>query len=274
MAFDPSKIKTGAEHEPRKIILYGAPKLGKSTLAGSTQDALLIPTEDRVSHIACNKTDVVTSYDEVMEIFDYLLSGKHSYRRVIIDTIDEFEPLLHKQICKKHGWASLVEDSNKETNFQKGLKYHAVEGWRKFLSNCDILRRDAKMDIIFVAHAMTQKVNPPDHDAYDRWAMKVDQNAVPLLEGWADIVGFYDKEVFVNKSDKQPMKTGKVISTSKRMLYLDGVSAAMISCNSYGMSNFEVPYEACSEVMEWLLTGGKKNVEADAQAGESKKKTK
>lgn len=275
MAFDPSKIKTGAEHEPRKVILYGSPKLGKSTLAGSTRDALMIPTEDRVSHIDCAKTDVVSSYDDVMEVFNYLLDGKHSYKRVILDTVDEFEPLLHQKICKKNGWSSLVEDSNKETNFQKGLKYHAVEGWRKFLANCDMLRREAGMDIIFVAHAMTQKVNPPDHDAYDRWAMKVDPNAVPILEGWADIIGFYDKEIFVNKTEKQPMKTGKVISTSKRMLYLDGTSAAMVNCNSYGMANFEVPFEACSDVMEWLLTGGKKNSEGVVEApATTEKKTK
>ena len=257
MAFDPLSIKKGAVREPRKVIIYGPPKLGKSTLCASAKDALLIPTEDRVSHIDCEKTDVVTSYTEILEIFSFLLGKKHKFKRVIIDTLDEFEPLLHRAICEKNNWKSLVEDSNKEVNFQKGMMYHAVEGWRKFLANCDALRRDASMDIILVAHAQTLKFNPPDHDAYDKWAMKVDKHAVPILEGWADIVGFYDKEIYVDKNAKTPQKTGKVISTEQRILHLSGKNAAMVSCNSYGMADFPVPFEQCAEAMDWLLTGPK-----------------
>ncbi len=255
MAFNPNSIKKGVEREPRKIVLYGPPKLGKSTLASSAKNALMVPTEDRVSHIDVNKTDLATSYDEILEIFDYLLHEKHTYERIIIDTLDEFEPLLHQAICDKNNWKSLVEDANKEVNFQKGLMYHAVEGWRKFLANCDTLRRNAMMDVILVAHAQTIKVNPPNHDSYDKWAMKIDKNAIPILEGWADIVGFYDKEIMVTKETKSTKSIGKVVSTKKRILHLSGDSAAMVACNSYGFSDIEVPEESCSDVMEWLLTG-------------------
>ena len=255
MAFDPNSIKRGAVREPRKVILYGPPKLGKSTMAGSTRQSLMIPTEDRVSHIPCDKTDVVTSYDEILSVFDYLLNGQHAYKRVILDTLDEFEPLLHQAICAKNGWNSLVEDKNKETNFNKGMQVHAVNGWRKFLHNCDKLRMDAGMDIIFVAHAQTIKVNPPDHDPYDKWAMKVDKHAVPILEAWADIVGFYDRQVWVDKKDEKA-KTGKVISKGTRILHLAGDSAAMVACNSYGFANIEgIKEEDCPDFMEWLLTG-------------------
>lgn len=255
MAFNPNSIKKGTVREPRKVILYGPPKLGKSTMAGSTKNSLMIPTEDRVSHIPCDKVDVVTSYNEILSIFDYLLEGNHNYKRVIIDTLDEFEPLLHKAICDKNNWTSLVEDKNKEVNFQKGLMYHAVDGWRKFLHNCDKLRIEAGMDIIFVAHAQAIKVNPPDHDAYDKWAMKVDKHAVPILEGWADIIGFYDRQVWVDKKDDKA-KTGKVISKGTRVLHLAGDSAAMVACNSYGFANIEgIKEEDCADFMEWLLTG-------------------
>jgi hypothetical protein len=259
MAFDPKTIKTGIEKKARKLIVYGPPKLGKSTFVGSAKNALMIPTENRVDHIQCAKTDVITSYQELLDIFDYLLNNeKHTYKRIILDTLDEFEPLLHKAICEKHGWDSLVEDKNKEVNFSKGLKYHAVVGWRKFLNNCDAMR-DAGFDIIFVAHSQIIKINPPDKETYDKYAMKVDPNALPIIEGWADIIGFYDQELFINKQGDGFNKRGKAISTDKRILHLQGNSAAMSACNSYGFGDAEiVDLQHCPEIMEWLLTETKK----------------
>jgi hypothetical protein len=255
MAFDPSSIKKGAKKEPRKVVIYGPPKTGKSTLCSAAPHSLMIPTEDRIAHIQADKTEVVSSYDDVLSVFDYLLNGQHTYKRVVIDTLDELEPLLHKAICAKNGWKSLVEDSNKETNFQKGLMYHATDGWRKFLHNCDKLRMEAGLDVILVAHAQTLKINPPDHDSYDKWAMKIDKWAIPIVEGWSDLIGFYDREMWISKTDKQPAKTGKVISSGERILHLSGDSAAMVSCNSYGFSDIKVPEDQCADIMEWLLTG-------------------
>ena len=105
--------------------------------AASAPDAILIPTEDRVKHIDCAKTDVVTRFEEIMEIFEYLIQGS-PYRTVIIDTLDWMEPMLHDYICRKKGYKSLMDDSNKEVNYGRGLKYHAVEGWKMLLQNCDM----------------------------------------------------------------------------------------------------------------------------------------
>lgn len=254
MAFKLSDVKRGIEQEPRKIVIYGPPKLGKSTLAGSTKNALMIPTEDRVSHIDCDKTPVLESYNEILEIFNTLLNEKHTYKRVIIDTLDWFEPLLHQYVCEKNEFKSITDESNKETNFYKGLKYHAVIGWRNFLANCDVLRENG-FDIIFVAHSRIESSNLPDSDAYDKYVMKIDKNAVSVVEEWADVIAFYDKEIFVTKSDEKSInKKGKAIGKNKRILHLSGTNPAMISGNSYGLSDATVTLEHCEDIMEWLLT--------------------
>ena len=257
MPFDPKLIKKGVTHKARKIIIYGPPKSGKSTLVGSTKNCLMIPTENRIDHIQADKTDTITSYQEMLDIFDFLLQNptKHSYKRIVIDTLDEWEPLLHKAICEKNGWESLVEDKNKEVNFAKGLKFHAVQAWRKFLNNCDVMR-DNGFDIIMVAHSQIIKVNPPDKEVYDKYAMKIDVNALPILEGWADIVGFYSPEIFVKK-EKITDKKGKVIASKNRKLHLENDSAAFFCCNSYGLVDVDVPLENCVDIMEWLLTNEK-----------------
>jgi hypothetical protein len=123
------------------------------------------------------------------------------YQSVIFDTLDWMEPLLHDYICRKKGFKSLIDDFNKETAFSRGLKYHAVEGWKMFLHNCDLLREQAGMNIILVAHSAIEKVNPPDSDGYDKYSLKLDKNAVPLVEEWADVIAFYNREIIVKKED-------------------------------------------------------------------------
>ena len=68
MSFDPRSIRKGIEAAPRKVVIHGNPKIGKSSLAAAAPDAILIPTEDRVKHIDCAKTDVVTRFEENINV--------------------------------------------------------------------------------------------------------------------------------------------------------------------------------------------------------------
>lgn len=256
MAFSMSDIHKGIKKMPRKVIIYGPPKMGKSTLAGSTKNALMIPTEDRVAHIDCDKTPVIKEFSEIFEIFDFLLEGKHNYKRLIIDSLDWLEPLLHKYLCDKNGYKTLSDDSNKETNYGKGLKYVAVGGWKTVLHNCDVLR-DAGMDVIIVAHDTVITVTPPDMDNYDKAVMKIDKNALSVIEEWADIIAYYSKEIFTTEQKAGAKSQKKAVTSNKRILHLSGESPAMINGNSFGLPNAEVDIDCCSDIMEWMLTENK-----------------
>lgn len=263
MAFSMSDIQKGVKKMARKIVIYGPPKLGKSTLAGSTEKALMIPTEDRVAHIKCDKTPVVTSLKEITEIFNFLLKkeNKHGYKRIIIDTLDWLEPLIHQAIVedlKSSGKKveSITDDHTKETAFQKGLKYLAVNKWKDFLANCDALRA-AGFDIILVAHSQTITINPPNSDPYDKYVMKIDKHSLAVIEEWADTIAFYDKKVFLKTDSSGINKKNKATQGSERTMYLSGNNPAMINGNSFGLEDIVdggITLANCSAIMEWLLT--------------------
>lgn len=254
MAFDPRSIRQGRQTAPRKIVIYGAPKMGKSSLAASAPDCLLIPTEDRVKHIDCAKTDVVRSFDEIMDVFEYLMQGS-PYKSVIIDSLDWMEPMLHSYICKKKGFKSLFDDHDKDVNYGKGLKVHATEGWKMFLQNCDILREQQNMSIILVAHSSIEKISPPDGDAFDRYTMKIDKNAVAVVEEWADVIGFYQREIAIKKEDQGfGQKKGKALNIDgNRILNMQSTSPAWIAGNSFNLPDCIVTLEDAPEIMRFIL---------------------
>jgi len=256
MSFDPRSIRRGVELAPRKVVIYGPPKIGKSTFVASAPNALLVPTEDRVKHIDCAKTEVVESFAEIMSVFEFLRKETHPYKSVIIDTLDWMEPMVHQYICDKRGFQSLHNDKDANVNYGRGMKIHAVDGWKIFLQNCDILREESNINIILVAHSMTEKISPPDTEAYDRYTMKLDKNAVALVEEWADVIGFYNREVIVKKEDAGfNKKVGKALNVeSARTLSLQATSPSWISGNSFGLGDFNLsdPNDA-KEAMEVLL---------------------
>jgi len=256
MPFDPRSIRRGIEAAPRKVVVYGPPKMGKSTLVSASPDSLLIPTEDRVKHIDCAKTEVVSSFAEIMSIFEYLKAGNSPYRTVIIDTLDWMEPMIHAYVCKQKGFTKgLIDDADKNVNFGRGLKYHAVEGWKIFLQNCDVLREEANMNIVLVAHSMVEKVSPPDLDSYDRYTMKLDKNAVAVVEEWADIIGFYNREIVIKKEDTGfGKKSGKALNVDGvRVLNVQASAPSWISGNSFDLPDFIVTVEDCPEIMRMIL---------------------
>ena len=233
-------------------MIYGPVKVGKSTLVGATNDALMIPTEDRVDHIDCHKGPIPERLEDVYDTIKHLANDKkHGYKRLIIDTIDWLEPLVHDYVCRANNFPSITDDGNKETSFQKGLKYHAVAGWRKLFEGLDFLRENG-IDIILVAHATAVKINPPNGDPYDKSVMKIDKQSLSIMEEWTDMIGYYEREIFVTTEKGQ--KSGKVVPSNKRILHLSGSSAAFISGNSFGFSDMEVDLSRAGETMEYLLT--------------------
>jgi hypothetical protein len=254
MGFDPREIRKGVQTAPRKVIIYGDAKIGKSTLAGASPGCLLIPTEDRVAHIDCDKTNVVTSYQEILDIFKYLETGS-PYKTLVIDSLDWLEGMIHDYVCKKKGFSSLTDNKDANVNYGRGLKYYAVEAWRDFLYNLDVLRETQKMSIVLVAHSAIEKVSPPDSDSYDRYTLKLDKNAVAVLTEWTDIIAYYSRDIIVKKEDKGfGQKVGKALNIdSKRLINMESTNPAWISGNSFGLGTCEVDISDIKEVMSYIL---------------------
>lgn len=214
--FDLKSITKTRRLEAPKILLAGEPKIGKSTFAASAPGAIGILTEDGLSGIDAQAFPLCKSLDDVYTAIGTLLSEKHQFESVFLDSLDWLEPLVQAHVCKQNGWKDI-----EAPGFGKGYVAAAAE-WKTLLDGLEALRRERGMAIILISHVKQQRIESPTSEGYDAWVLKLHSKAGALVEEWADIVGFAAHRIAIKKTDAGfGNKESKAVKTGERMLYLE-----------------------------------------------------
>ena len=142
MALSLSNLVRAKSDKPPRIVIYGVPGIGKTSLAAEFPDPIFIQTEEGAGNLELTSfaDRPLSSAAEVDEAIELLLTGDHGFRTVVLDTLDWFEPMLWAAVCKRNKW-----DSIEDAGFGKG--YVALDAdWRYFLGRMNALRDAARHD--------------------------------------------------------------------------------------------------------------------------------
>ena len=102
------KVKRKAVSEnPKSLLLYGAPKVGKTTALSQLKDCLIIDTEGGANMIE-GFIETVKNRGELISLLKEAQSG-HDYKYVAIDTIDRIATWAEKAVCEEEN-VSAVQD--------------------------------------------------------------------------------------------------------------------------------------------------------------------
>ncbi len=82
------------------VLTYGMPKAGKSTFCAHAEGALFLATEAGLNHLETYQVPIAT-WDDFLEASKAVLEGKHSFKTIVVDTIDNAYKLCADYICKK-----------------------------------------------------------------------------------------------------------------------------------------------------------------------------
>lgn len=99
----PTPAKAGAEFS---MLLYGAPKIGKSTFAANLPGALFVATERGLDHLSCFRIPAdrpcVGTWEEFRAACKLIADGSHPFKTVVIDTVDNAYALCQTHVLGKN----------------------------------------------------------------------------------------------------------------------------------------------------------------------------
>jgi len=81
------KTKPSRDLAAKTILLYGPPKIGKSTLASQFPGAIFLECEPGLNELEVFKMPAY-SWDAFKEACKLLAEGKHAFRTIVVDTVD------------------------------------------------------------------------------------------------------------------------------------------------------------------------------------------
>ena len=94
---------------PSTLLLYGAPKVGKTTMLSQLDDCLIIDTE-KGSRIIEGYIQEVNSRDELIETLIAIKESKDvKYKYIAIDTIDKVAEWAERRVCEEEGVNSIAD---------------------------------------------------------------------------------------------------------------------------------------------------------------------
>lgn len=245
MAFDLSSITRGKRLRAPKIVIYGPPKVGKSTFAATAPASVGIITEEGLDNIDVAAFPKAETYEDVMSALATLYTDQHEFQTVFVDSLDWLEPLILAKVCKDNN-----VDNVEKIPYGKGYIF-ADDLWKQFFAGLDALRNHKSMTIICIAHEQLTKIKDPSQaNDYDSYSLKLNKRATALVNEWADIIGFAQHEVLTRQVDPNNKlnKDVKAVTTGLRKLHLNP-HPAYVAGNRYGIPDTPLSWAAFSQAM-------------------------
>lgn len=213
--------------------ITGDAGVGKTSLAATFPKPIFIRVEDGLksvpSEIRPDAFPVVDKVDDLWEQGRALLQEEHDYKTLVVDSVTQLETLFGEHV--------IDSDPKKPKSLAQamggyGAGYSAVGALHGRLRKLAKLLNEKKgMHVVFIAHADTTLIEPPDQDSYTKYALRLHNKSVTHYTDNVDLVAYLKLETFLTgDSNKKAISDGTRIAVCY-------TSAAQVSKNRFGIDD-------------------------------------
>ena len=191
---------------PGILLLYGAPKVGKTTMLSKLDDCLVIDTEQG-GNMLDGYFETVDSKDELLQFYASAAEG-HEYKYFALDTIDKLVSWIERDVCREFD----IESIN-DLPFGKGfglVRERVMNNIKKLRSLCDHL--------IIIGHRKT--ASPIDNStAIEPESLDLSGKLKNMVMAQADAIGYMFRE---EDNLMVSFQAGKALEAGSRCDHLRG----------------------------------------------------
>ena len=194
--------------DPKILLIYGPPKIGKTTMLSKLDKCLILDTEQGARMVDGHIVEV----DSRKALIDLIKKAKdgHSFKYIALDTIDKVVQWAETAVCEEHEVQSLAD-----LPFGKGwgLARDKVMNTIKTLSSlCDHL--------IIVGHRKTAKAIVEGNDTIEPESLEITGRLKNMIMADCDAIGY----VFRDEEEelKLTFKSNNALEAGSRSPHLRG----------------------------------------------------
>jgi hypothetical protein len=215
--------------EPILATIVGEGGMGKTTLAALWPAPIFIPIEDGSASLIGNDSIAMfprpenPSTDWVFDCLNKLAGGGHPFKTVVLDSITQLSTIIEAEIVSADPKAKSIS----QAMGGYGAGYAAMSRTHSRIRELAGTLKSKGMNVVFLAHAMSERCNPPDQPEYLKYTIRMHKDSVAHYSDNVDLVGFIKLKTFVSE-DKRATTSGQRIITCYP-------NPAHISKNRYGI---------------------------------------
>lgn len=192
-------------------LIYGQPKVGKTTFLADFNDPLFICTEDRHKHLNIYKIPsegAIKSWKEIKEalgkIKTAIHAGEFKWKTIVIDTIDNAY-----KFCASHVLEEAGHKHESDMEWGKGYALIKEEFFKVFSHLCSL-----GVAVVFISHSEDKSVKTRSMEI-NKTVPSLSATGKKVLMPLVDIIGYigFDHE-----------------EINKRVLYLQGNESLEAGC--------------------------------------------
>jgi hypothetical protein len=217
---------------PIVATILGDAGLGKTSLAATFPKPIFIRAEDGLASIPeGHRPKAFPRLRSVSDLWDQLtvlVKDDHPYSTVVIDTITKLETMFVDHVIEA--------DPKNPRGIQQafggyGAGRDMVSSMHRRVRKAADVLVDRGINVVFVAHADTVRIEPPDADPYTKFSVRLHEKSMQPYVDDVDLVGFLRLETYVTGDGERK----KAISDGTRQLVCH-VVASNVSKNRFGIT--------------------------------------